>query len=100
MYRLYLISQFSINQKIPKFSLRSRIGQYLGVSTLHVSTVLLIRGLNTVKIIPQFHVVYDSNFKTVNSNNEDPPEIWTELITFNSFILDYDKKYYIPKLYQ
>ena len=85
-------------QKIPKWSPRSRRGQFLGVSPLHASTVGLIKNLKTGRLSPQFHVVYDSNFETVNSNSEDPPDIWTELITFSSFGSDYDDEYYVPKL--
>ena len=42
--------------------------------------------------------MYDSNFETVNSNSDDPPDIWTELITFSSFRSDYDDEDYVPEL--
>ena len=68
--------------------------------SLHAHIVGLIHNLKTVRIGPQFNVVYDSNFETVNGNNETPPEIWTELIALNSFRSDYENEDYIPELDQ
>lgn len=62
---------------------------------LHAITIGLTNNLKTGRLIPQFHVVYDSNFKTVNSNSEDHPDIWKELITFSLFISDYDDEDYV-----
>ena len=57
--------------KIHKWSPRSIRGQFQGVSQLHASNVGLINYFKTGRLIHQFHVVYDSNFKTVNSKSEE-----------------------------
>jgi hypothetical protein len=54
--------------KVPKWEPRSRQGQYMGSSSLHASTVGLIRNLRTNHISPQFHVVYDDLFETVHAS--------------------------------
>jgi len=51
--------------KIPKWSPRARLGQFLGFSKLHSSSVGLIRNLRTNHVSAQFHVVYDQLFSTV-----------------------------------
>ncbi len=51
--------------KIPKWEPKSRRGQYVGHSPLHASTVGLVRNLKTQNISPQYHVVYDDWFETV-----------------------------------
>ena len=51
--------------KIPKWSPRSRQGQFLGYSKEHASTVGLVRNVRTGRITPQFHVLYDDYFQTV-----------------------------------
>ena len=43
-------------QKIPKWRPRSRLGQYMGMSQNHSSTVALVRNLKTNRISPQYHV--------------------------------------------
>ena len=68
------------------------------MASLHAITVGLIYSLNTGIISTEFHVVYDSYFEMVNSNNENPPEIWTELITLNYFRLKYNDEDYILEL--
>ena len=70
------------------------------MSLFNSSTVVFICNLKTGRIIPKYHVVYDSNLETMYSNNENPSEIWTELIIFRYFISDYDTEDYIPELYQ
>jgi hypothetical protein len=52
-------------KKIPKWSVRSRRGIYLGVSKLHSSTVHLILNPETGTISPQYHCVFDDTFSTV-----------------------------------
>ena len=68
------------------------------MALLNAITVRLIYSLNTGIIRTEFHVVYDSYFDMVNSNNEKPPEIWTELITLNYFRLKYNDEDYILEL--
>lgn len=55
--------------KLPKFSPRSRRGMFVGFSQQHSSTVPLILNLSTLSITPQFHVVFDDWFTTVNSSS-------------------------------
>ena len=85
-------------QKIPKWRPRSRLGQYMGVSRQHASTVGLVRNLQTGRISPQFHVIYDDDFETVRSDEESHPLIWEELLTFNTFQSDYSAENNIPQL--
>ena len=51
--------------KIPKWSARSRRGQFLGFSQNHSTSVGLIRNLRTNSITPQYHYVIDQLFTTV-----------------------------------
>ena len=67
--------------KIPKFKPRSRRGQFLGVSQYHSQkSVGLIRNLTTMRVSPQYHVVYDPEFSTTHSTEEDPPNEWREMV--------------------
>jgi len=52
-------------KKLPKWTPRSRRGQYLGPSPDHSTTIGRILNLRTGHISPQFHVVYDDLFMTV-----------------------------------
>lgn len=52
-------------KSLPKWSPRSRRGQFLGVSPDHSSTIGRILNLVTGYISPQYHVVYDDQFTTV-----------------------------------
>ena len=71
-------------KKIPKWNRRSRLGQYLGPSESHSSTVGRVLNLNTGNISPQYHVVHDDRFTTVANpgvDNEDTlQKVWLELI--------------------
>ena len=84
--------------KIPKWQPRSRRGQYLGVSARHASTVGVIRNLRTNNISPQYHVIYDSYFETVHSTQEEPPQIWDQLVVFNRSLANFDEKQNLPEL--
>ena len=68
-YALDLILQDA--DKIPNWDHRTRLGQYLGKSEKHTSTVGLIRNISTWYLSPQFHVVYDNKFQTVMGVDED-----------------------------
>ena len=57
-------------KKLPKWQPRSCRGQFVGWSTLHASNVALVRNLNTGRISPQFHVVFDNWFETVTVDDE------------------------------
>eukprot|EP00956_Cyclotella_meneghiniana_P020859 scaffold37342_cov71-Cyclotella_meneghiniana.AAC.1 len=52
-------------KKLPKWNRRARMGQFLGFSKQHSSTVALVRNLHTGYVSPQYHVVFDDNFETV-----------------------------------
>ena len=52
-------------KKLPKWKPRSRQGKFLGYSKHHASSVGLILNLQTKRISPQFHVLYDGLFTTV-----------------------------------
>ncbi|GFH61161.1 hypothetical protein CTEN210_17637 [Chaetoceros tenuissimus] len=62
-------------KKIPRWNPRSKMGQFLGRSDEHASSIGLIRNLKTGKISTQFHCVYDCFFNTVTSdyNHDDVP---------------------------
>ena len=66
--------------KILKWEPRERKGQYVGASSLHESSVGLIRNLKTGNISPQFHVVYDDCYETVVSDQTVEPEVWENII--------------------
>ena len=59
-------------KKIPKWNSRARVGQFLGFSEEHSSTVALIRHLRTGHVSPQFHIVVDDNFETVYGGEMSP----------------------------
>ena len=52
-------------KKLPKWTPRSRQGQYLGLSSEHASSVALILNPRTKRISPQFHLLFDDYFTTV-----------------------------------
>jgi hypothetical protein len=51
------------------------MGQFVGFSDEHSSLVANVRHLSTNFISPQFHVVFDDLFKTVNRIGVDEPVI-------------------------
>jgi hypothetical protein len=53
--------------KIPKWSPHSCLGLFLGFSDLHSSQVLLVLNVQTGKISPQYHAIFNNKFETVNS---------------------------------
>jgi Reverse transcriptase (RNA-dependent DNA polymerase) len=71
-------------KKLPKWRARSRVGMYLGASNEHSSTVGRILNLTTRAISPQYHVVYDELFSSVETYamNDDKfdPATWNELV--------------------
>jgi hypothetical protein len=54
-------------KKIPKWAPRARLGLFLGFSNLHSSQVALVLNVETKKITPQYHVIFDDMFQTVHS---------------------------------
>jgi hypothetical protein len=53
--------------KIPKWAPRACLGIFLGFSTLHSSQVPIVMNVDTGKISPQFHIIFDDKFETVVS---------------------------------
>ena len=54
---------------------------YLGVSPSQLANVLLVLTLQTGHISPQYHVVFDECFSTVESEKH-KPETWDELFRY------------------
>ncbi len=54
-------------KKIPKWQPRARLGMFMGLSQVHLSLVALVLNTSTGKISPQYHLVFDDKFATVNS---------------------------------
>ena len=63
------------NQKLPKWNRRARMGQFLGFSRVHSSTVALVRNLHTGFVSPQYHVVFDDKFETVFNDGRTDEEL-------------------------
>ena len=55
-------------------------GIYLGLSKLHSSAVHLVLNLETGKVSPQFHFIFDDSFSTVYSDGKFVPNIWDSLV--------------------
>ena len=73
-------------KKLPKWNKRARMGQFLGFSREHSSTVALVRNLHTGYVSPQYHLVFDDNFQTVfhdGKTTEELDRICDELFATN-----------------
>ena len=56
-------------KKLPKWDPRARRGMYLGVSGAHSSlSIARVLNLRTGHISPQFHMVFDDKFTTINNS--------------------------------
>ena len=65
---------------MPKWDPRSNAGVYLGHSQQHASNVALVLNLATGCVSPQYHVVFDDTFSTVEYiTNRNEPTNWEEL---------------------
>ena len=62
----------------PKWSERSRVGAYLGHSHHHSQSIALVLNLKTGHVSPQFHVVFDDEFNTVNHDYASQ-SLWQDL---------------------
>ena len=54
-------------QKIPKWDERVRVGAYVGRSPNHAGNVALVLNLSTGHVSPQYHIVFDDKFETVEA---------------------------------
>ncbi len=59
------------DQKLPKWNRRAHLGQFVGFLDEHSSMVAYVGHLTTGYISPQFHVVFDDLFETVNCTGVD-----------------------------
>jgi len=69
------------SKSIPKWTMRSRQGIYLGVSKSHSSTVHLILNPETGVISPQYHCIFDDTFSTVWSDGNFDKNLWNNLVS-------------------
>ena len=66
-------AKFQDNQKLPKWYLRSRLGQFIGFSDKHYILVLNVCNLQTGYISPKYYFVFDDLFETkVRTGDNDP----------------------------
>ena len=79
-----LDEQLQKGQTIPKFGKRSRVGIFMGHSSHHSDNVYLVLNPETDYITPQYHVVFDNKFQTVDiEKSTDSWKIWDTLAEFN-----------------
>jgi hypothetical protein len=74
---------------LPKWEPRSRVGVYLGMSPEHAGNVALVLNLKTGHVSPQYHVIFDDTFSTLDYiRSEDQPPNWVDLAKYHyqSFI--------------
>ena len=78
---VYVLSpKLQDGRKIPKWEPKARLGQNLGISDNYSSTINLIRNLSTQRISPQYHVVYDEKFSTIEQLPlEDYDALWEDI---------------------
>ena len=81
-----LESQIQTDPKgLPKWNPRARVGIYLGHSPVHARNVALVLNPATGHVSPQFHLVFDDDFTTVESmRNGTVPQNWCELVSKSS----------------
>ena len=67
-----------------KWTSRSRVGMYLGRSPMHSRNVALVLNLETGRVSPQFHVMFDPGFETLrpDRNNLIPVSKWQQATGF------------------
>ena len=66
---------------LPQWDPRSRLGVYLVQSPIHASTVALVLNFKSLHVSPQFHVIFDDDFSTVDFiNNGEIPSNWKQLV--------------------
>jgi hypothetical protein len=83
-------------RKIPKWNPRAHLGLFLGFSDLHSSLVPLVLNVATGHKSPQFHVIFDNKFETVNLLPLDQPlkNQWAQIIALGRecfMDIDYDE---------
>ncbi len=85
-------------KKLPKFSRRTRVGQFVGFSEDHSTLVGQIRNLKSGSITNQYHVVYDEKFEAVvglaANNHTDDLELYTQKLWEMLFNTEYARDFY------
>jgi len=71
-----------VGGKIPKWQPRSRRSQYVGFSSEHAESIALVRNLHSGYITPQYHIVFDDWFETVDAPADQPPPAWENMCIF------------------
>ena len=70
---------------LPKWNPRARAGIYLGHSPDHASNVALVLNLATGLVSPQYHVIFDDDFSTVDFiKNKKEPTNWENLCRYHT----------------
>ena len=62
-----LEAELQYDKKTPQWDPRAHLGMFVGFSPVHSSLVLLVLNVWTGKISPQYHIVFNDKFSTVNS---------------------------------
>ena len=78
-------------KKIPKWKPRACLGMFVGFSQVHSLLVPLVLNVNTGAISPQYHVVFDDKFSTVNSlpTEDSTDDEWARIFKLDrEFYLD------------
>ena len=84
----------SDGKKLPRWKPRSSRCMYVGHSAKHGHSVPLVLNLDTGKITPQYHVIFDDWFQTVDASSDTPidfdNEDWYETFgtTTNQYVSD------------
>ena len=70
---------------LPKWDPRSTVGIFVGMSPNHANNIALVLDLQSGYVSPQFHLVFDDQFQTVEYlKSGDVPPFWNDLAKFNT----------------
>ena len=80
-----------------KWDERSKMGIYLGPSPVHNKNVALVMDMDTGLVSPQFHVMFDNEFRTVENDKTVPMwKVRTGLLTEREIEISQRKRDAIP----
>ena len=78
---VFALTKEAQDSKYTKWEPRSRVGIYLGHSPTHAGSVAIVLNPKTLHDSPQYHVVFDDTFSTVDYMEKGTiPENWQELV--------------------
>ena len=90
-------------KRLPKFSSRARVGQFMGFSDDHSSLVGLVRNLQSGYITSQYHCVYDEKFESViglaTEDHDADLGNYTQALWEDLFQADYARDFYVEPQY-